>query len=244
MDSTTPTAAEPRTVEAGRGVNWWTDAWALFMKNPGMWLVLGLVLIIIGMVLNFVPMIGGLAFALLLPAFIGSWMLAARKLEGGGSLEVGDLFLGFQGQQLTPLLVLGALSLAASAAVFIVMAMFGLGMGIGMGIGAGMHSSMGVLGAMGAGLFGILVALALFVPITMAFWFAPALVVFDGIAPVEAIKASFAACLRNVVPFLVYGVLGLVASVIATIPFGLGWLVLLPLTGLSVYLSYRDIFGR
>lgn len=244
MDSTTPSAAEPRNVDAGRGVNWWTDAWALFMKNPGMWLVLGLVLIIIGMVLNFVPMIGGLAFALLLPAFFGGWMLAARKQEGGGTLEVGDLFLGFQGRQLTPLLVLGALSLAASAAVFIVMAMFGLGMGIGMGIGAGMHSGMGVLGAMGAGMFGILVALALFVPITMAFWFAPALVVFDDVAPVEAIKASFAACLRNVVPFLVYGVLGLVASVIASIPFGLGWLVLLPLTGLSAYLSYRDIFGR
>lgn len=245
MDSTmTQAAGEPRTVDAGRGVNWWTDGWALFMKNPGMWIVLGLVVIVIGVVLNFVPFIGGLAFALVMPAFIGSWMLAARKLEGGGTLEVGDLFLGFQGQQLTPLLVLGALSLAATAIVVVIMFAFGAVMGVGMGVGAGMHSGMGVLAAMGAGMFGMLVGLALFVPITMAFWFAPALVVFDNVAPVDAMKASFAACLRNVMPFLVYGVLGLVASVIASIPFGLGWIVLLPLMGLTIYLSYRDIYSR
>lgn len=235
---------DSKSVDAGRGVNWWTDGWALFMKNPGMWIVLGLVVIVIGVVLNFVPFIGGLAFALVMPAFIGSWMLAARKLEGGGTLEVGDLFLGFQGQQLTPLLVLGALSLAASAVVFVVMGVFGFGAVMGMGVGAGMHSGMGALAAMGAGLMGMLIGLALFVPITMAFWFAPALVVFDGIAPVEAVKSSFAACMRNVMPFLVYGVLGLMASVLASIPLGLGWIVLLPLMGLTVYLSYRDIYGR
>jgi len=244
MDSTmTQAAGEPRTVDSGRGVNWWTDSWALFMKNPGMWIVLGLVVIVIGVVLNFVPMIGGLAFALVMPAFIGSWMLAARKLESGGTLEVGDLFLGFK-DQLTPLLVLGALSLAATAVVFVIMGVLGFGAVMGMGVGAGMNSGVGVLAAMGAGMLSVLVGLALFVPITMAFWFAPALVVFDGVAPVEAVKASFAACLRNIMPFLVYGVLGLVASVIASIPFGLGWIVLLPLMGLTVYLSYRDIYGR
>ncbi len=240
---TTMSAPQPRTVEAGRGVNWWTDSGSLFMKNPGMWIVLGLVLIVIVTLLNFVPMLGGAAAALLTPVFVGSWMLAVRKQEGGGALEVGDLFLGFK-ETLNPLLVLGALSLAASAVIFVVMWVFGFGAFLGMGMGAMHHSGLGVLAAAGAGLFAVLVALALFVPITMAFWFAPALVVFDGVAPVEALKSSFAACLKNVVPFLVYGVLGLVAAILATIPAGLGWLVLLPLTGHSVYLSYRDVYAR
>ena len=43
-------------------------------------------------------------------------------------------------------------------------------------------------------------------------------------------------------PFLLYGVIGLVASAVASVPLGLGWLVLLPLLFLSVYTSYRDIY--
>lgn len=243
METTTMGAPQPRTVEAGRGVNWWTDGVALFMKNPGLWVVLGLVLIVILTLLNFVPVLGGAAVALLAPVFGGSWMLAVRKQEGGGTLELGDLFLGFK-DTLNPLLVLGALSLAASAVLFVLLWVFGIGAFMGMGMGAMHRSGLGVLAAAGAGMFAVLLSLALLVPITMAFWFAPALVVFDGVAPVEALKSSFAACLRNLLPFLVYGALGLVAAIVASIPAGLGWLLLLPLTGHSVYLSYRDVYAR
>jgi uncharacterized membrane protein len=77
----------------------------------------------------------------------------------------------------------------------------------------------------------------------MAMWFAPALVVFDNLAPVEAAKASFAASLKNLVPFLLFGVLYIVAAVVASIPFGLGWVVLVPLVGLCAYVSYQDVFA-
>ena len=40
----------------------------------------------------------------------------------------------------------------------------------------------------------------------MLIWFAPLLVVFNGLPPLEAMKLSFAACLKNMLPFLVYGV--------------------------------------
>lgn len=242
MDSTT-TAPVPRAVDAGRGVNWWSDAWALFMKNPGMWIVLGLILLIVFIVLGVIPLLGSLATALLTPVLAGGWMLAARKQEGGTAIEAGDLFLGFK-DKLNPLLVLGALSLAASVVVFAIMGVLGMGALFGMGLGATQQSAAGLLAATGAALMSMLVGLALFVPITMAFWFAPALVVFDGTAPVDAIKASFAACLRNMMPFLIYGVLGLVASIIASVPAFLGWIVLLPLIMLTAYQSYREVFAR
>ena len=57
-------------------------------------------------------------------------------------------------------------------------------------------------------------------------------------------KASFAACLRNVPPFLVYGLLGVAFAVVASIPLGLGWLVLLPVYAATTYTSYKDIFGE
>ena len=42
---------QPRTVDGGHGVTWWTDAWALFTKNAAIWIVLGLILLIILIVL-------------------------------------------------------------------------------------------------------------------------------------------------------------------------------------------------
>ena len=76
----------------------------------------------------------------------------------------------------------------------------------------------------------------------MAIWFAPALVVFRGVEPVAAMKLSFAGCMKNVIPFLVYSVIGLLLAIVASIPLGLGWFVLGPMTIASVYTSYCDIY--
>jgi uncharacterized membrane protein len=57
-----------------------------------------------------------------------------------------------------------------------------------------------------------------------------------------ALKASFFACLKNIVPFLVYGIVGFVLAIVASIPVMLGWLVLGPVFIASVYTAYRDIF--
>ena len=78
---------------------------------------------------------------------------------------------------------------------------------------------------------------------TMALWFAPALVVFRGTQPLDALRISFSTSLKNIVPFLLWGLIYIVASIVASIPFGLGWIVLLPVTMLTAYVSYRDVFG-
>jgi uncharacterized membrane protein len=61
--------------------------------------------------------------------------------------------------------------------------------------------------------------------------------------PVDAMKASFAGCLKNIVPFLLYGVVMLVLCFVAAIPLGLGFLVLGPVAVASMYKGYRDIFA-
>jgi len=45
-----------------------------------------------------------------------------------------------------------------------------------------------------------------------------------------------------VLPFLVYGLIGFVLAVVATIPLALGWLIVGPLSIASIYTSYCDIF--
>jgi uncharacterized membrane protein len=55
-------------------------------------------------------------------------------------------------------------------------------------------------------------------------------------------QESFTGCLRNIVPFLVYGVVMLGLGIVACIPLMLGWLVLGPVLAASLYTSYKDIY--
>jgi uncharacterized membrane protein len=87
-----------------------------------------------------------------------------------------------------------------------------------------------------------LVAMALMMPLIMAMWFAPAIVIFHDEQPLAAMKASFRGCLRNFVPFLVYGVVSFVMLLVALLPFGLGLLVAVPVIWATMYTGYRDIF--
>jgi hypothetical protein len=241
MNGSEAAAPVVRTVDAGRGVAWWSEAWALFTKAPGMWIAMALIMIIIFIVLGLIPVVGGLATALLAPVFAGGWILAARKVEDGGALEIGDLFGGFK-DKLSPLVVLGAAALVATLVIGVIGGLLGFGAVFGMMAGGAHHSGAGVLAGLGAGMLVILVILAFSLLVTMALWFAPALVVLRNVAPLDAMKMSFAANLQNIVPFLIYGVLYIIAAIVASIPFGLGWIVLAPVLMLSVYVSYKDIF--
>jgi len=81
------------------------------------------------------------------------------------------------------------------------------------------------------------------IPLIMLFWFAPTLIVLnDEIGIIEALKLSFMGCLKNILPFLIYGIVGFILMVLATIPLGLGWLVLAPVFLGTVYVGYKDIF--
>jgi uncharacterized membrane protein len=238
-----PEALQPRSVDAGRGVSWWVDAWALFVKNVPLWIVLALILFVTLVLLTLVPFIGSIVAALITPPLMGGWLLASRNVEGGGALEVGDLFTCFKAPHFTPLLVVGAIFLAMMVLTFLIVGMLGLGAFTGVAMGGANRSMGSLMAGMGMGLLSLLLMLVLLTLATMALWFAPALVVFRGVAPLDAMRVSFSAGLKNMMPFLLYGLLYIVAAIVASIPFGLGWLALLPVTMLTTYVSYKDVFG-
>ena len=78
--------------------------------------------------------------------------------------------------------------------------------------------------------------------VMMAYIFAPALIVMHDVTAVEAMKLSFTGCLRNILPFLLYGLVAMLLGIIAAIPFGLGFLVLMPVLTASIFAAYRQIF--
>jgi hypothetical protein len=234
--------AQPRAVDAGRGVAWWGEAWQLFRRAPGMWILIVLVLFVAAALVSLVPFLGGLAVSLLLPVVLGGLIMAAHKVDQGQQLAFGDAFVGFR-EKFEPLLVLGGLTLAASVVIGIVAMIFGVGAFAGMAGGLASGSTGAILAGIGSALVMVLVLLGLGIVLTMALWFAPALVVFRGTPALQAVQLSFAACLRNILPMLVHSLLYLLAAVVATIPLGLGWLVLAPVVLLTMYTSYRDVFA-
>src|SRR5262249_44431553 len=80
------------------------------------------------------------------------------------------------------------------------------------------------------------------IPITMARYYAPALVALRGLSPIDALKNSFLGALKNVAPFIVYSLVAMLFAILAILPCGLGLLVYIPVVIASVYVGYRDIF--
>jgi len=227
-----------RTVAAGRGWDWIVEGFALFRKQPGLWILTAVVLGVVFIVISMIPVLGSLANALLFPIFGGGLMLACKDLDQSGKFELADLLAGFK-QKTGELVMVGAFNLFGWVVIFF--AVFTVvGGGVFMGVMRG--------GAPGAGisiasmLIAMLLVAGLSVPLYMATWFAPALIVLSDLAPMAALKTSFFACLRNWIPFLVYGIVLFVLCLVAAIPAGLGYLVLIPVLTASVYTAYRDIF--
>jgi len=227
-----------RVVPASRGWGWISDGFSLFRRQPLTWILVTVVLIALMMVTGLVPFLGGLMAQLLAPVFTAGLMLGCRQLEQGDELSVGALFAGFSSRP-ARLIGLGALGLAATALIYVAVAViFGLGPGVLLGA---QPQTIGETEALTL-ILGTLVAVAAALPVYMAMWFAPALIVLNDLSVGEAIRSSFLACARNILPFLVYGIALLVLMIAAVIPLLLGLLVLVPVLFASVYTSYREIF--
>jgi len=230
-----------RARPAGDGWNWIAEGWRLFMKAPGTWIAIAVVASVIFVVLALIPILGGLALSLLAPVFAAGLMLGCRALDHGQPLEFRHLFAGFQ-VQLGNLVAVGAIYLGLSLAIMLVVMLATGASMFALFAGGGAQNPAAAAGAFTTMALAMLVAALLFVPLAMAMWFAPPLVVLHELGPVEAMKQSFGGCLRNVVPFLVYGVVLFVLAILASLPFGLGWLVLMPVLAASIYTGYRDIY--
>jgi uncharacterized membrane protein len=231
-----------RAVGAGRCIDWLAQGWALFMKKPGIWIAIQLIMVVCFIAMSLIPFLGGLAANLLMPVFIGGVMLGCAALSRGGDLAVDALFAGFKHKSMGNLILVGLLYLGGfmviAVLVVLLMLVFG-GAGLLAGGSEGPDAALMMTGGV---LIAVLIGAALMVPLVMAFWFATPLVVFRDIGPFDAMKASFYGCLKNIMPFLLYSVIAFVLCLIAVIPLGLGFLVLGPVLFGAHYAAYMDIF--
>ncbi len=226
---------EPRALPTGRGLDWLTEGFELFQRAAGMWVVNTILFFVLISLLSLAPF-GGI----LMPLVVGGMMLGCRDLdEGRGELEVSHLFAGFQ-HRTGQLVGLGVIYVLLSLVVTVIMMLGFMSVGFAnMQLDAQMMGPSQFLGL----LVGMLLATLLMVPIVMLFWFAPAIVILnEDIGIFDAMKLSFRGCMRNILPFTLYSIVVFILMIVATIPFGLGWLILTPVLFASVYVGYKQIF--
>lgn len=238
-----PSLQPPRGVGIGRGFRWLTEAWSLVFRSPGIWILNIIIFFAVNMVLAFIPILGGFMQALITPVLSAGLAYCAYQADVNGRCEVEHLFRGFN-EETGKLLTLGAIMLGATIVMVVIMFAFVFG-----AIGADvfsmadappdptMQSQQGMMV-----LLGVLIALAVMIPVYMAFWFAPALVLFHKVPVGTALSMSFKGCLKNIVPFLWYGILAYILLMLGMLAFFVGLLIAMPVITASIYTAYKDIF--
>ena len=231
---------EAKTVDVSRGIVWFSGGWRIFMKNPGLWVVLGIIMLVIVVVLSIIPILGVLALSLIMPVLTAGLLYAAREADEGRALDVLHLFQGFRERdKLTPLLSLGGIVLAGFVLSVAVAFLVGGASMVTFMMGANPEMMRGAA----AGMFvALLAGLAVQLVVVLALVYAVPLVMFHGVPAGQAMGSSLRANLRNILPLLVSGVLYLFVAVLATLPLLLGWIVLLPVSVGMLYRSYKDLY--
>ena len=232
---------QAKSVNAGQGANWFTCGWNLFKQDFGTWFIMFLIFIGLTIVLSFVPFIGSLALAIISPALMAGFMYAAAELDQGNKIEIGYLFQGFRDKErMNKLLILGVVYLLVQ--VLFVVVMFSL-IGGSMMMSAAQTGNVDPAAMMTTGMvFSMLLVALVALVVMMGFIYSTPLVMLDNMAPIDSIKASYAACFKNILPLVVFGLIYILLAFVAAIPLLLGFLILIPVTFTALYCSYKSIF--
>lgn len=250
------------SLPALRGAQWLRDAYGMLSLARLPWLLLLLLYYLILGVVDFIPLLGQIAAPILKPVFAVGFLAAAWSQERGGTPEPKQLFVGFR-SNLWALLPLGVVLVGG-----ITVAVLGTALvddGKLLDALSGKTKFDDALVADGDVQLAMLFAAACSLPVMLALWFAPALVVFQDCSAAQALRTSLSAALANWKPIAVYGLLvffyggvvpGIVTTLItlaapASLAFTIALIVLMPYLFLFIatlhisdYVSYRDIFHR
>ena len=249
---------------ARQGLVWLAAAYAMFRAHRLAWVVLVLAYFLVLLIVRVIPFVGPYAMTVLKPVLAVGLLAAAWTQERGGTPAVSQLMQGFRAN-LWSLLAIGVFFV-----VGITIAVFGSVLVDGGRLvellgGGGAMTEAEVTAALADGRLqlGMAFSALLSLPVVIATWWAPALVVFQDASAPAALAASLRAALANWKPLVMYGlgvffyggvVPGLVIALVAMVvppPAGqlLAVALLLPYSlffaatlHVSDYVSYREVF--
>ena len=248
-------------VPARTGLTWVKLGITTFIKQP--LAMSGLFFMFMAMlsVATLVPFIGAALALALLPAATLGLMAATQEATKGNFPMPSILISAFRAgqQRMRAMMVLGALYAAGFLAL----------MGVSALVDGGQFASLYLVGGkiteelvmQDNFQLAMWVAMALYLPLSLLFWHAPALVHWHGVSPVKSLFFSFIACYKNFGAFTVYGLAwagvfmaaavggSLIGSLLGNpmmgpvvlFPVGLGFVAMV---FISVYFTFRDSFSE
>lgn len=223
-------------LDASVGKQWISEAWDIFKKAPlFIWGVVILWLVLMS-ILGMIPLLGQIISLALTPIFGIGLATIYNTIEEGNEPEVSDLFIVTQNPTLWVKLVIGYIVGLLLIGVAIVIAA-----GIVMMMVGSHPTGSGIL--IGALLFLPLALLFVF-PVCMTMYFSPLLIAFNDTGILESFNLSFKACISNIVPWLVYGLLMFGLVIVSIITLGFGFLVTIPIMMISSYVAYKYLFTQ
>jgi uncharacterized membrane protein len=231
----------PHGVSAGHGWAWIVKGWWRFKQAPIAWILVLVIWFLLAMVVSLVPLLGAIAVNLMTPVITAGLMYGCREQDEGEDFVISHMFAGFSNNAGQLVLVGLFYFLLMMLIVGGIMVIF-VG-SIGLGAMATQDPDAMAMAFLTPGFItAILVAFLLFIPVIMAYIFAPALVILDDVNAFTAMKLSFVGSLKNMLPLTVYGLVAIVLMIIGSIPFMLGLLVVFPILTAAIYSAYRDIY--
>ncbi|HTU99096.1 MAG TPA: BPSS1780 family membrane protein [Luteitalea sp.] len=204
-----------RTVPASRGWQWVRDSFTMVAAAPLTWAGITVVFFLLAIAISILPIVS-LLWNVGMPILLGGLMLGCHAMTHGEPIALRHMFSGFEAPRLQNLAMVGVLYLAATVVMVFALVIVGVGGAFGLAamVGTEQLEAQPLLVGSGMAII-ILLAFGLGAALSMTIWFAPALVALHNIAPLEAMRMSLRGSLRNMVPFLVYGVLLLLVLLVA-----------------------------
>lgn len=237
----------PRSVSIGHGWSWIADGFGHFKRNPGAWILLLIVGLLIFIAASFVPIVGQIAVMGTTYVWFAGIILGCRAQDNGEDFKLEHLFAGFSSKP--GQLILLSIFTAVVGVIVVIITMGPVFMDlIAMSSKGGqpdpeaMQQLTNQFPNPGDFFKTWLLTMLCTIPLYMAVWFAPALIVLNDVPLLRALKLSFIGCLKNILPFLLYFIIGMTLYMLSALPLLLGLLVFLPTMLASLYTSYTDIF--
>jgi hypothetical protein len=238
-------------VPASKGFQWVQLGMRTFMKQPLALTALVFMYTSIALAMLLVPIVGALLMMAIVPVGTLGLMAATRAAENGTFPMPAVLFTGLRAsrERLRAMLVLGGLYAAAVLAIDLLVRL----------LVEVPTDSKNMLEVVQSPQFrtSVMLTAALYIPVSLAFWHAPALVHWHGVPPLKSLFFSFVACLRNARAFLAYALAWGAVIVVIVAASAVAALVSPWLTGvvlgatttiatiafyISIYFTFRDSF--
>ena len=229
-DSNPPQNLSIQQVPISHAWHWVVNGFRLFKSNPAMWIILLVIYLAIMIPLSMLPVVGSVLSTLLAPVFAAGMMWGCQAMMRNHDLEINHLFEGFK-HNTSQLVAVGGIYMLSLLVVAVVVVLMLDAATVELLV-QGKNLSIEQADAM---TLPLLLACMLVLPVLMTYWFAPVLAGLHDLTAVQAMKLSFNACLRNMLPFFLYGLIFMVLLILAIIPFGIGLIVVVPMMLTSLF---------